>query len=326
MYMNPEDWLAVVRKEYLQSFIRGGGAAVKFVVPTPEINHSDLQHKLLEITNSEGYQFASVDSAKTAVHMIDHLFHEVAQQVDWEHLAFSFASRLLSENGYEIPSQRQEFSLQKIAELNGRDQKLLPNDLKRLLEKNLFRDYHMCQEFRIAMMQLCQAQLGMSQVPGDVIKEWLRGELRLISAIKAAPIFQKIVRHNARHMLSSLSYWLHLAGKSGLVIVLDISRCLVQRPKPKDPNDASRYYTKATTLDAYEVLRQFIDATDEAEFCFIAVIAPTAFLQPDDRRGVKSYDALKLRIWDEVRDKHRANPLSSLIRLSPCPDAITPAH
>lgn len=326
MYMSPGDWLAIVQEEYLQSFIRGGGAAVKFVVPTPEINHSELQQNLLEITNSEGYHFASVDSAKTAVHMIDHLFHEVARHVDWEDLAFSFASRILSENGYRIPSHRHEFSLQKIAELNGRDQILLPNDLKRLLENKLFHDYHMCQEFRIAMIQLCQAQLGMSQVPGDVIMEWLRGELRLISAIKAAPIFQKIVRHNARHMLSSLSYWLHLAGKSGLVIVLDISRCLVQRPKPKDPNDASRYYTKATTLDAYEVLRQFIDATDESEFCFIAVIAPTAFLQPDDRRGVGSYNALKLRIWDEVRDKHRANPLSSLIRLSPCPDVITPAH
>lgn len=325
MYMNPEDWLAVVRKEYLQSFIRGGGAAVKFIVPTPEINHSELEQKLRSITDSEGYQFTSVDAAKTAVHMIDHLFHKVARQVDWEDLAFSFASRILSKNGYKIPSQRHEFSLGTIAELNGRDQRLLQNELNAVLEKNLFRDYKMCQEFRIAMIRLCQAQLdpsGVSPVPSDVITEWLRGELRLISAIKPALIFQKVARHNARHMLSSLSYWLHLAGKSGLVIVLDISRCLVQRPRPKDPNDVSRYYTKATTLDVYEVLRQFIDATDEMEFCFIAVIAPTPFLQPDDRRGVCIYNALKLRIWDEVRDKSRANPLSSLIRLSPCPNVI----
>ena len=322
MYMNPEDWLEVVRKEYLQTFIRDGGAAVKFIVPTPEINHSGLQHKLSEVAHGEKYQFAFVDAAKTPVHMIDRLFHEVARQVDWDDLAFSFVSRIISENGYKIPSQRQEFCLQKIAELNDRDQKRLPNELSAVLEKEFFHDYRLCQEFRIAMMQLCRAQLGMSEVPGEVIKEWLCGELRLISAIKAAPIFQKIVRHNARHMLSSLSYWLHLAGKTGLVMVLDISRCLVQRPTPKDPNDASRYYTKATALDAYEVLRQFIDATDDTEFCFMAVIAPTAFLQPDDRRGVGSYDALKLRIWDEVRDKRRANPLSLLIRLSPCPGVI----
>ncbi len=325
MYMSPGDWLAIVQEEYLQSFIRGGGAAVKFVVPPPETNHGELQQRLRSIADSEGYLFASVDAAKTAVHMIDHLFHAVARQVDWGDLALSFVSRVFADNGYRIPSQRHEFSLQKIAELNGRDQRLLQNELNAVLEKNLFRDYKMCQEFRIAMIRLCQAQLdpsGVSPVPSEVIKEWLRGELRLISAIKPALIFQKVTRHNARHMLSSLSYWLRVTGKSGLVIVLDISRCLVQRPKPKDPNDASRYYTKATTLDAYEVLRQFIDATDEMEFCFIAVIAPTPFLQPDDRRGVWSYDALKLRIWDEVRDKSRANPLSSLIRLSPSPGVI----
>lgn len=326
MYMNPEYYLEIVRKEYLQDFIRGGGATVKFVVPTDEIGHEDLQEKIHSISKAEGYLFAFIDATKTRVHMIDHLFHSVARQVDWDDLAFSFIYRILSESGYNIPSQRQEFSLRKIAELNGRDQRLLQSEFNSLLEKNLFYDYKMCQEFRIAMIRLCQAQLdpaGLSPVPAVVIKEWLRGELRLISEIKPALIFQKIARHNARHMLSSLSYWSHLAGKNGLVIVLEISRCLLQRPKPKDPDDESRYYTKATTLDAYEVLRQFIDGTDEMEFCIIAVIAPPAFLHPDDSRSVWRYDALKLRIWDEVRDKHRANPLSSLIRLSTCPEVVS---
>lgn len=102
---------------------------------------------------------------------------------------------------------------------------------------------------------------------------------------------------------------------------LDISRCLMQRPKPKDQQDDSRYYTLAMTLDTYEVLRQCIDATDELEFCFLVVIAPPAFLHPDDRRGVYTYDALRMRIWDEVRDRQRVNPFSTLIRLSPGPDS-----
>jgi len=64
------------------------------------------------------------------------------------------------------------------------------------------------------------------------------------------------------------------------------------------------------------VLRQFIDATDELEFCFVVVIAPPAFLHPDERRGVYSYDALRMRIWDEIYDKQRVNPFSTLLRLS----------
>lgn len=322
MYIRPEEWLEVVRKEYLQGFIHDGGAAVKFIVPTEEIDHNALQQKLRGISDAEGYLFAFVDAAKTKVHMIDHLFHEVARQVDWNGLAYSFVARILGENGYRFPTDRTQFNLQRIASLNEREAPLLRREVNTWLERAIYRDFEMSQEFRIAMIRLCLAQLdpgGESLFLSNVVKEWLRGGLRRISEIKSALIFQKVARHNARHMFSSLSYWLHLTGKSGLVIALDISRCLVQRPKPKDLLDESRYYTIATTLDTYEVLRQFIDTTDELEFCFIAVIATPPFLHPDDRRGAYSYDALKLRIWDEVRDRHRVNPLSSLIRLSPCP-------
>ena len=44
------------------------------------------------------------------------------------------------------------------------------------------------------------------------------------------------------------------------------------------------------------------------------VVASPAFLS-DAARGLDAYQALKLRIFDEVRDVHRDNPLSSLIRL-----------
>jgi hypothetical protein len=53
----------------------------------------------------------------------------------------------------------------------------------------------------------------------------------------------------------------------------------------------------------------------------MVVIAPPAFLHPDERRGVYSYDALRMRIWDEVRDRQRVNPFSTLIRLSSSPES-----
>jgi hypothetical protein len=326
MYMNAGEWLEIVRKEYLADFIHKGGAAVKFIVPKEQPDCSVLQQELRRIAESEGYQFASIDAARTPVHMIDHVFHKVAGDVDWDDLALSFMSDILVQNGFLIPAQREDFQLRKIAELNNRPENLFGTSFDTLLQKNLFYDYHMCQEFRIAMIRLCQAIIdtnGPSPVTPETIKDWLQGNLRHIAEVKPALIFQKIARHNARHMLSSLSYWLHLAGKSGLVIAIDISRCLMRRPKPRDTNDDSRYYSIGTTLDTYEALRQFVDATDEMEFCFIVVAAPPEFLHPDERRGVHRYDALKLRIWDEVRDKNRVNPLSSLIRLSPCPDIGT---
>ena len=319
MYMRPAEWLDIARREYLQSFIREGGAAVKFLAPTEEINHGGLRQGLRSLAEAEGYQFAWVDAATTRVHMIDHVFHEVAQQIDWDELSFAFVARLLAEQGFTLPADRFDFTLQRLASLNGREERLLRQELHTLPEKRLIHDYQMSQDFRLAMIRLCQAHLGddsISPVPAEVIKEWLCGKLRRLTEIKPALIFQKIARDNARHLLSSLSYWLHLAGKSGLVLALDISRCLVQRPKPKEQQDESRYYTLAMALDTYEVLRQCIDATDELEFCFMVVIAPPAFLHPDEHRSVYSYDALRMRIWDEVRDKQRVNPFSTLIRLS----------
>src|SRR3989304_4445772 len=62
------------------------------------------------------------------------------------------------------------------------------------------------------------------------------------------------------------------------------------------------YYAAPATLDAYEVLRQFVDGTDELECCFIAVVSSREFLT-DEKRGFNRYEALRLRIWDERGDK-----------------------
>jgi hypothetical protein len=316
MYMTPQEWLDIIRKEYLQDFIRRGGATVKFVVPMEEIGHDQLRDELRKAAEEEEFLFAFVDAASTKIHMIDKLFHEVARQVDWDGLAYSFVTRIFKENKYELPTAPDEFNLERIALLNKREEKLLRKDLNTWLEQAIYRDFEMSQEFRIAMIRLCMAQLdpgGASPFLSNAIKEWLRGELRLISTLKEALIFQKVARHNARHMLFSLGHWLKVNGRSGLVLNLDISRYTVSA-RPKDPDD-SFYYSTPATLDAYEVLRQFIDGTDELECCFIAVVAPREFLT-DEKRGLNRYYTLKLRIWDEVRDRHRPNPFASLIRLA----------
>lgn len=315
-HVTPEKWLSTMRKEYLQDFIRQGGATVKFVVPIDVPALRDIQDGLQRAAEDELFHFAFVDAVSTKLHMVDKVFHQVAQQIDWDGLAYSFLCHILA--GYcKLPTERDQFNLRQIALLNGQEEVEMRRSINNRLKNELYRDYAMSQEFRIAMLRLCQAQLDPGEVnPAlrDTVKEWLRGELRLISALKPALIFQKIGRHNARHMLFSLSHWLKCAGMSGLVLVLDISR-YVEGVRPKEP-DGTFYYSLPAVLDCYEVLREFIDSTDEMEFSFICAIAPLAFVDSDNRRGLWAYDALKLRIWDEVRDKRFVNPLSSLIRVS----------
>ena len=315
MHITPQEWLDTINSEYLQTFIKHGGAAVKFVVPMECVDHNNLLSTLKLYSEQENFLFTSIDAVSTKIHMTDKFFHEIARQIDWDELSHAFVKKVFLENGYQLPELREDFNLQRIAALNNREEKFLRKEIHSWLEEKIFHDFEMCQEFRIAMIRLCLDQLDAGAATpflSNAVKEWLRGELRLMSTLKEALIFQKIARHNARHMLFSLVHWLRVNGKSGLVITVDITRYLIST-RSKDP-DAGFFYSIPALLDAYEVLRQFIDGTDEMEGCLVVVLASKEFLS-DDRRGLNRYDALKLRIYDEVRDKRRQNPLASLVRI-----------
>lgn len=317
MSINSQVWIDVIRKEYLQDFIKGGGAAVKFVISDEKTRQELLQKKLRETAKEGNYFFTLVDAVSTKIHMIQEIFHAVAHEVEWDALARNFTAQIFRENEYSLPERGEDFNLRQIALINNREEKFLRKEVQTWLEDKIYRHFEMCQEFRIAMMKLCLNQVGISGLNlylSSAIKEWLRGELRLISTLKEALIFQKIARHNARHMLFSLSHWLKVNGFNGFILGLDISRYMMISARPRTLDDGF-FYSIPAVLDAYEVLRQFIDGTDEMESCLIIVFSLPEFLN-DDRRGLKRYQALKFRVLDEVRDRHRDNPLASLTRLS----------
>lgn len=319
--MHREEWLQVIRREYLESFVKDGGAAVKFLVTKSEQDRGALVKDLRGNAEGENYFFVPIDAMTTKVHWVDRLFNAVARQVAWDDLAYAFLRGTLSEGGYAVPDEQKDFSLAGLALCNSLEIGEMRRAVNDRLRERLFKDYAMTQEFRMAMMGLCRFQLEPGDSSANVaesIRQWLCGELRLISALKPALIFHKIGRHNGRHMLFSLSHWLHMCGKTGLALSLDISRFLQAKSKGAQEPDGSQYYTPSAVIDGYEVFRQFIDGTDELQHCFIAVLAPDSFMSPDeDKRGLRAYDALRLRVYDEVFDRQRPNPLSSLVRLRP---------
>lgn len=310
------EWVGMLQKEYLHAFIREGGAAVKFGVCTDGESILDCQGQLEVMAHEEAYVYAKVDSRFTKVHMVEKLFHKIAKQLDWDDLAYRFMIRLLKDNGYQIPSNRKEFSLRQIAALNERKEPMLRRDVQTWLEKTIEGDPGLCREFRMAMIQLCLAQLDAGdtdQVLGTSVKEWLCGDLRLASGVKKALIYQKVARHNARYMLSSLTRWLRLSGHGGLVLTVDISQYF--RKRNASAQGGELVFSPSATMDLYELLRQFLDASDDIEGLLMVVLSPQDFLS-DVRRGVDRYEPLKLRVWDDIRPKHRQNPLSCLVRIA----------
>ena len=320
MYVALREWLAVLEGDYLGSFIREGGAAVKCVVAADAEQARTTAEDLRRLAGRFGYHVFLADAANTRIHMVEQLFFHLARQVDWDGLIAGYLRRLLELDGFVLPTEAQGLTYANIAYTNTIPEPELRRRVRSLLQDHISADYAMAREFRIAMLVLCQARLDngpSEQAQAEAVLSWLRGELKLISALKFARIFQRIGRHNARDMLLSFAHWLRLLGRPGLVLVLDIGRYLADRRT--FVADGGLFYSLPATLDAYEVIRQFIDATDELEGCFIAVIAPTQFLS-DSTRGLARYDALKLRVWDEVRDRRIANPLSGLVRLQAEPE------
>ena len=310
-----EDYLSFLSGEYLRDYVALGGAAVKFVVPHDDVAATAFTVGFTAAARDAGYTVASVDAAETRVHLLDHVFFDVARQVDWDGLAAAATVRAVSAVGYPPPLGEHP-SIERLAAHHQVDQRELRRDIDRALQAQVQRDYAMISEFRTAMLRLCQAQLHSGQVSDAehaAVVDWLRGDLRQISALRSALIFRRIGRHNARQLLFSLAHWLAVNDRAGLALVLDIRRLgFARRPSPEERH--GHYYTKAALLDAYEVLRQLVDNTDEMSHLVVVVVAAPAFLT-DAGRGLDAYQALKLRVFDEVRDVARDNPLSSLVRL-----------
>src|SRR5436190_1242502 len=101
--MDPNDWLEVIRREYLDDFIPAGGAAIKFVVPADGAGRRDVRQGLRDAAESLGYTFAALDAETTRLHLIDKLFHAVARQVDWDAVTRDYLARSLAEMGYRLP-------------------------------------------------------------------------------------------------------------------------------------------------------------------------------------------------------------------------------
>jgi hypothetical protein len=311
-----DDYVAFLEGDYLRGYVEDGGAALKFVVPPDDLSAAAFIERFAASAERAGFGVAKVDAAETRVHLLEQVFFAVARQVDWDGLATVATRAALASAGYPATPDG-PVALDGLAAHYRVEPGELKRDIDRQLQERVHRDYAMVQELRTAMLRLCQSQLRSGQVVDaehTAVLDWLRGDLRQISALKSALIFRRIGRHNARHLLFSLAHWLAVNEHAGLAVVLDIRRLgFARRPGPEERS--GHYYTKSALLDAYEVLRQLVDNTDEMSNCIVVVVASPAFLS-DTPRGLDAYQALKLRIFDEVRDVNRDNPFSSLVRLA----------
>ena len=315
-----DDWLRFIGDEYLRGFIREGGAAVKFVLPPAE-QRGYLSAAFKKLCRELGYLCIELDAARmdTKVHMPQDLFIRMAEQVDWRRLARRAVRRLAESSGLAVagidPTAADNI-YSAIAHANGIETNSVYRDLRPLLEREVAKNPAMAKDFRVAMEQLCVWE-NVDHPKGyaaEPIQDWLKG-VPSLSRVRPFSIYTPINRTTARYFIESALYWIRWAGYSGTGLLLDNSRVTVNR----DPRDGRRYYTRATTLEHYELLREFIDGVDRLTAALLVVASSPEFLDEDAgsrARGYGIYPALRTRVMDDVRDRNLVNPAASLVRLS----------
>jgi len=321
-----DDYLNFAAEEYLRAYIARGGTAVKLVVTRDRDVARHFATGLAELCTplADGFLHVSVDAASTRVHLMDQLFCAVARQVDWMNLAGRVLRDAYRQAGFPTAGPGDaELAVASVAAYHEVDATELYRSIRRALESAVLADHSLAHEFRVAMLRLCQALLAhgdVGQADRAAVLGWLHGEKVPAAQLRAVLLHSKIARHNARPMLMSLTRWVRRAGLAGVVLQLDLERIAVSRRPPAEEREGL-YYSKAAALDAYELLRQLIDATDELAGLFVAVLLPPE-LVTDESRGLPAYSALHLRVADEVRDRNRANPYAALVRLDAGLEAV----
>jgi hypothetical protein len=312
--IRPDEWLQFIQREYLSAFVADGGAAVKFIVPMKDFLRRDLSEGIGETAVGSGYLVANINALETKVNLLDEIFFRTAEQVPWRVLSREVIAKLAADAGYSWIDNPDGPLYQRLAEHNQVDAQLLLLDLKKLIGTKVLGKRNLSRDFRVAMTHLCIAELSGGEdgsTTTGVLTDWLTGRNRALSAVKPYHIFRKINRNTARYFFESMLHWIRFAGYPGTVVILDAQRLMLA----KNPRDQAVYYTKAAVLDTYEIMRQFIDSSGKLEGCLIAVLPDVAFLE-DHHRGIGAYEALKFRVFDEVRDRRFVNPMASLARIS----------
>ena len=312
-----KDWLQVIDAEYLSSFVRDGGASIKFAV-TPDELKTDLYSAVKARCGELDYLFVQLDAGAMRAHMPQDFFFRLARQVDWRLLARRLILRLAADQSYQVDGIDPGTSsniFDAIAKANDLDSQFVLGEIRPKIQNSVYRNTKMAKDFRVCMSHLCLQEDTRGEYTGQPLLDWLTGRNMRISGVRPFSIYTGINRNTARYFIESALYWIRRAGYAGTVILFDNSRVTVAR----NPRDGLRYYTRAMAMEHYEMLREFIDGADRLAGALLMVVANSDFL--DDRsdrrsRGYGIYQALRTRVMDDVRDRNRVNPIASLVRLS----------
>ena len=197
------DWLKFVDEEYLSTFIKDGGASVKFAV-TPNELKADLYADVKVQCQEMDYVFVALNADNMRAYMPQDIFFGLASQIDWRLLARRLVLTLASENGYQTDGANRNDAgglIDAIATANDLDSSFVRLTMNRAIQNSVYRNQNMVRDFRVCMTQLCLMN-GDIGAQGDYsdqpLMDWLTGANTRIGNVRPFAIRTSINRTTAR--------------------------------------------------------------------------------------------------------------------------------
>lgn len=297
-----EFWAA----EYLDWYVTHGGSKVKLVTAKEARTVADFLSKVGDLATSAGYAAYMVDACAINKLKLAGIYQAVLAGVDLKALVSSYCSQIIKRMGYDPEEVDPDLSFADwVSQARGRDRSWVCREIREHLEFDLFRNPAVNRTFAVAVMQLSADQLGASNLPDDferahmrdALFAWIRAETVNLRDLKRYHVYTRIDRYNARVMLRSLVQLVRMSGKLGLVLILGGLETLLARHETGRP-----LYTRAARDEFYESVRQFMDEVEIFGHTMI-VLGFTHQLVDDVSSGLRSYEALWLRIQNEIEEK-----------------------
>lgn len=306
-----DDVVSFYKRYYFDSFIRDGGSAIKFFTGKKGAGKSLLLSLLSEDAKGSGYYTFSFSAKSLLLSDLSMLYFQIVELSDLDKIITSLCNNVLSNLGYDDIKCDGEISAIDQLSNRGEADAITRQELKSEIKKFLLNNPYMDSNFALCVSLLSSNKIGLIDLDDKslvAIDGWLKGnkDLKLSSLRSLGLLPYRITKFNARNMIRSFSYLVQLAGFSGLYIAIDDLDYMLS----SSTLNAVRY-TKMRRDDTYEAIRQLVDDVDSFRGIFLC-FAFNQELLTNEKSGIKSYQALWLRIQNEIVSK-RVNLFQSLI-------------
>lgn len=287
------------QEKYLSEYIKEGGSKIKFVSGRKGSGKSHLLKLTAHLAKQENYVTAAFSAKEIWMHDFREIYIEILGQTNLLECLERCSYKIIENCGFDHREIPENMTFMDYLSRENMADAITRREIRLQLKSMFLENPLIDNNFALACSLLTGGILGhplLEEQNKELLLGWLAGDRSVkITSLRSLGLSPaRITKVNARHMLRSLAQVIHMAGYSGLLVTVDDLEILLSRSSLE-----LIHYTKLKREDTYESIRQLIDDIDSLKNIMF-VFAFDRELLDNDKAGIKSYQALWMRIQNEI--------------------------